>query len=291
VVPGGDDEGGFLAGGVGVGEGQVLTAEGSPSTFHEPSVSPPAGRPQPRYVEIANDLRAAIERGEYQEGDQLPGENAIIRDYGVARATAREALAVLRHEGLAVARMGAGVFVTSRKRLVRDSTNRYLRSAVSTSQFKTDTTNAQQRAAWEYESTPTTATPRVAKLLGIEPGDPVMETDYRFMSDAQPIQLSRSWEPLAITGGTPIEQPEEGPVTGVIARMDSIGQHIDRVVEKVTARAAKPDEISRLALPQRNAYVMTIERTFYVGERAVEACDIVFPGDRYELTYTIPVPD
>lgn len=248
-------------------------------------------RPQHRYVEIANDLRDAIERGEFQEGDQLPGENAIMRDYGVARATAREALAVLRHEGLAIARTGAGVFVTSRKRLVRDSTNRYLRSAVSTSQFKTDVIQSQQRAAWEYESEATTATPRVAKMLGIEPGDPVMETDYRFLSNARPIQLSRSWEPLAITGGTAIERPEEGPITGVIARMDSIGQHIDRVVEKVTARAAKPEEITQLDLPQRNAYVLTIERTFYVGDRAVETCDIVFPGDRYELTYTIPVPD
>src|SRR5687768_4609479 len=91
-----------------------------------------------RYAEIANDLRDAILRGDYQEGDQLPGENPIMRDYSVARATAREALAVLRHEGLAMARPGAGVFVTPRKRLVRDSTHRYLRTAASTSQFTAD---------------------------------------------------------------------------------------------------------------------------------------------------------
>jgi len=34
-----------------------------------------------------------------------------------------------------------------------------------------------------------------------------------------------------------------------------------------------------------------IDRTHYVEDRPVETCDIIFPGDRYELTYTIPIPD
>lgn len=56
---------------------------------------------------IADDLRAAIRAGEYHDGDRLPGENEIMKRYGVARVTSREALAVLRNEGLAGAR-GAG---------------------------------------------------------------------------------------------------------------------------------------------------------------------------------------
>ncbi|GAA1381469.1 GntR family transcriptional regulator [Catellatospora chokoriensis] len=247
-------------------------------------------RAQHRYEEIANDLRAAIMRGEYREGDRLPGENTIMQRYAVARMTARDALAVLRHEGIAMARQGAGVFVTSRKRLVRDSMGRYSRKAVSTSQFKADTTNAGQQANWDHESAEKPATSRVAQMLGVALGEPVMETVYRFFSDHRPVQLSWSWEPLALTRGTPIELPEDGPTTGVIARMDSIGIHVDRVIEKVTARAATAAESERLALSGRGAYVMVIERTHYAGDLAVEACDIVFPGDRYELTYTIPVP-
>jgi hypothetical protein len=38
--------------------------------------------------------------------------------------------------------------------------------------------------------------------------------------------LSISFEPLAITAGTPIEQAKGGPVTGIIPRMDSIGPRI-----------------------------------------------------------------
>jgi DNA-binding GntR family transcriptional regulator len=245
-----------------------------------------------RYEEIASELRDAINRGDYQEGDRLPGENAIMRDYGVARMTARDALAQLQHEGLAVARRGAGVFVSSQVRIVRDSMGRYSRArALSTSPFKSDAKSAGQRGHWEANSVEAEATAGIAARLNIEPGEAVMVTDYRFMLDSQPVQLSRSWEPLSLTRGTPIELPEESPVTGVIARMDLIGQRADRVVERVTARASVPEEIERLGLPKRGSYVLVIDRTHYAGERPIETCDIIFPGDRYELTYTIPVLD
>ena len=243
-----------------------------------------------RYEEIANDLRDAIRRGEYRAGDRLPGENAIRHDYGVARATAREALAVLRHEGLTVSRPGAGVFVSAPYRIVRDATGRYSRTqAADTSPFRSDAARAGRQGKWEHSSRETTATPDVARRLGIVPGDPVMETNYRFFAEDRPVQLSRSWEVLAITRGTAVERPEDGSATGVIARMDHIGHHVDRVLEKVTARAATPAEVEQLELPRRGAYVLVIDRTHYAGELAVETCDITFPGDRYELTYSVAV--
>lgn len=245
-----------------------------------------------RYEEIAAELRDAISRGAYAEGDQLPGENAIMRTYGVARATARDALAVLRHEGLAVARPGAGVFVAPRHRIVRDSTSRYSRTrAAHTSPFRSDAERAGQRGNWEHSSRKITPSPEVTQRLNLAPDERVMETTYRYFANEQPIQLSTSWEPLAITEGTAIEYPEESPTVGVIARMDLIGYHVDRVVERVTARAAQPVEIKQLNLARRGAYVLVIERTHYANEQPVETCDIVFPGDRYELTYTIHVPD
>jgi GntR family transcriptional regulator len=64
-----------------------------------------------RYQEIASELRTAIERGDHPDGSRLPSENDIVRDYNVARNTARDALAVLKREGLAVARQGSGTTV------------------------------------------------------------------------------------------------------------------------------------------------------------------------------------
>src|SRR6266568_9099365 len=74
----------------------------------------------PRYRQIAAELRSAIERGDYPPGARLPGENALMRDYSVARMTARQALAVLISEGLAVSRKGAGVFVRTFRPIIRN---------------------------------------------------------------------------------------------------------------------------------------------------------------------------
>ena len=74
-----------------------------------------------KYQVIASALRAAIQRGEYAPGTRLPGENDIMRDYEVARMTARQAVAVLVNEGLAVPRKGAGVYVREFRPIVGEA--------------------------------------------------------------------------------------------------------------------------------------------------------------------------
>jgi DNA-binding GntR family transcriptional regulator len=128
----------------------------------------------------------------------------------------------------------------------------------------------------------------IAERLAIEPGDPVMVTDYRFFADDEPTQLSISYEPLALTRRTPIELPEQGDLLGVIARMDSIGQHVTEVRERVTTRSPRPHETEALAIPA-GVPVLCIVRTHYASRIPVETADIIVPGDRYEITWRTPV--
>ncbi|MEU1607773.1 UTRA domain-containing protein [Micromonospora matsumotoense] len=160
----------------------------------------------------------------------------------------------------------------------------------STSPFARDSEAAGQQPSWESESTKIPATSRTAERLGLQPGDIVVHTRYRYLADGAPIQLADSYEPLAVTGGTPIEYPERGPIIGVVARMDSIGVTIDRFVEEVTTRPAMPEEAAALELDRRGGrWVIEVERTYFAGQVAVETADIVFPGDRYRLVYELPV--
>jgi DNA-binding GntR family transcriptional regulator len=69
--------------------------------------------PRPAYMQIADDLRAAIRTGQLAPGDQLPSTTDLSERYDVARMTVRSALRVLRDEGLVVARQGKGIFVRS----------------------------------------------------------------------------------------------------------------------------------------------------------------------------------
>ncbi|MBC3987807.1 GntR family transcriptional regulator [Streptomyces sp. AC563] len=67
--------------------------------------------PEPPYRQIAADLIAEIERGELAPGKPLPSEKELTERYGVARNTARSALAVLRERGLIYTVSGRGSYV------------------------------------------------------------------------------------------------------------------------------------------------------------------------------------
>jgi len=69
---------------------------------------------QYEYRRIATDLRGQIESGEFLPGSVLPSEAALVERYGVARGTARQALADLERTGLAETQHGKGRFVRRR---------------------------------------------------------------------------------------------------------------------------------------------------------------------------------
>lgn len=70
----------------------------------------PAAR-KPRYLELAEDLRTQITRGDFPQADQFPTEAVLCRKYGVSRFTVREALRTLQQEGLIQRRRGSGTVI------------------------------------------------------------------------------------------------------------------------------------------------------------------------------------
>lgn len=244
----------------------------------------------PAYLRIAADLRQEIVTGQLAPGAKVPTETALMARYGVSRTVAKYAIQVLKTEGLVDGVRGSGVYVRSVRRIVRESHGRNLRTQGGpTSPFARDAAAAGRAGGWEHESEHAGADLDVARRLGIAPGDPVMRTRYRFLADDEPIQLSTSYEPLAITGGTPVEWPEDCGIAGVVARLDSIGVRIDEFEERVSDRSAAQHEIEALTLPSRGAHVQTIARTYFAAGVPVETADIVFPANRYEQVYRIRV--
>jgi GntR family transcriptional repressor for pyruvate dehydrogenase complex len=73
---------------------------------------------QPRrlYQEIALQIRAHIENGEFPIGTQLPSERDLAQQFKVSRPSVREALIALEVEGLVDVRPGAGIFVCEPQR-------------------------------------------------------------------------------------------------------------------------------------------------------------------------------
>jgi GntR family transcriptional regulator len=67
--------------------------------------------PRPAYVQIADDLREAIQAGRFKPGERLPSGKELATSYGVALQTLQNALEVLKAEGIVVTYPPRGTFV------------------------------------------------------------------------------------------------------------------------------------------------------------------------------------
>src|SRR5881409_1384641 len=66
------------------------------------------------YRQIAGQIAALIERGEYRVGSKLPAERELASLLGVSRTSVREAIISLEIAGLVDVRVGTGIFVRNR---------------------------------------------------------------------------------------------------------------------------------------------------------------------------------
>ena len=67
--------------------------------------------PKRLYRQIAEQLRALMESGEFKVGQRLPAERDLAAQIGVSRPSVREALIALEVEGWVEVRSGSGVYV------------------------------------------------------------------------------------------------------------------------------------------------------------------------------------
>lgn len=71
--------------------------------------------PEPRYVQLADDLTRQIRGGQYGPHARLPSESELMTRWNVSRVTVRQSMALLEKRGLVVRRRGVGSFVTGPK--------------------------------------------------------------------------------------------------------------------------------------------------------------------------------
>jgi len=244
---------------------------------------------QPAYLRVAGDLRKKIVNGSLPPHTRLPSQARIREEYGVSDTVALEARKVLMAEGLVEGRSGSGTYVRERP-VPRSVARSGFRPAGGATPFRQEQADGEGRGTWESSSAQVEASNCVAERLDIKPGDRVMCTRYVFREAGEAMMLSTSWEPLAVTGRTPVMLPEEGPLggMGVVERMAAIDVIVDNVTEEVGARPGLAEELLALGGVPGHV-VVVIQRTFYASGRPVETADVVVPADRYRIAYHLPV--
>ncbi len=252
------------------------------------------GGGDPVYLRVLEDLRAQIREGVLAPGARVPSRNGIITRYGVGETAAKHALQVLATEGLIEARAGSGSYVRAVPAATHLEHDRlhFPGSPFGLADGAATAVNGHDpvRLSWEHQTEQVPPPLRIARWLGLPDGEPVTRTSYLLTAGGTPVQLAVSYEPAALTAGTPVACPEQGPYAGrgVSERMRAIGITVDEVVEEISVRPCQRAEAAALRIPA-GTLVLVAERAHRAGERTVEAGEIAVPADRFRLRYRFPL--
>ncbi|MGW8778767.1 GntR family transcriptional regulator [Streptomyces sp. NPDC055796] len=236
--------------------------------------------------QIADDLRARIDSGEFGPGARLLGEPALVKQYGVAKMTAANALKLLVAEGAAYARPGSGTYVREFKPIRRVATRRLSRSQWSSgaSIWAADV-NERPAEVVDIEIHETASAPQwVTRALRLEQGAPVLVRSRRYVVDGSPVQLATSYFAADPVRDTPITQSDPGP-GGVYARLADLGMAPAAFTEELRARMPSSEEAELLDLLPATP-VVEIHRTAMTAEgRPVELNHMLLDAGSYVMQY------
>ncbi|MFJ6130854.1 GntR family transcriptional regulator [Streptomyces griseoviridis] len=236
--------------------------------------------------QIADDLRARIDDGEFGPGARLPGEPALVRDYGVAKMTANGALKLLVAEGIAVSRPGSGTYVREFKLILRDATKRLSRDqwATGKSIWSADVGERPMTPA-DLEVHEEVAPRWVARTLGLSDGGRVIIRSRRYLVDGEPVQMATSYLPADLTRDSRIALPDAGP-GGIYKRLAELGAEPVHFSEDLRARMPSSEESAALSILPGTP-VIEICRTAYASDgKAVEVNRMLLDAGAYALRYS-----
>ncbi len=234
-----------------------------------------------RHQEIADDLRRKITAGEYALGKRLPSEAALSEAYEAGRPTLRDALDVLRAEGLLAKRHGSGNYVTRPQPPVRYFPTAYPgeSDAVARSPLRTSVSAMSVRAGHEF-----------ALLMGVSPNAWLVKYTYANHEGVTPHSLVHVHVPQTVAERDlreirMVHSPWGEDVRNLLAKA---GVRLTVTEERLTARLATAEEAQLLQITTRTP-VMAIERVATDAKgRVVEVTRLVLRGERTAVVVTMP---
>ncbi|MFF2077128.1 GntR family transcriptional regulator [Kitasatospora sp. NPDC058162] len=239
--------------------------------------------------EIAAGLRERIHSGELQPGDRLPTMEALVDEHGVNRQTARQALTILKNEGLVEYKGGrAGTFVRQRpttrmvraRAMERDNLGYYSGANVQHWRLIEGTRT-------EVGEEPVPAD--IAGYLGVEPGTPVVARKRINGDPDVPAyrQLTDSYLHPDAVAAVPVIAGNSG-LGGIYDRIEEWAQQPISWEEEITAITPSPAETAALLMPP-GVPLLRVIRTSTVKvdgkQLVVEVNDIRFSAEVFSIRY------
>jgi GntR family transcriptional regulator len=253
------------------------------------------------YKQIAERLRGAIATGVLEPGEQVPSEHELCAEYGVARGTARQAIMLLRNEGLIEAIHGLGCFVREPEPIERLRPDRLshgweigrdpddpppdddLHGAVG---GPLGAPPEEWMMRFETRQLGKARAPAdVSALLGLPAGAAVLLRRWETLYGSSVRAIVSSYVPWAIATAAGLTDVQTGPAV-YLALADS-GHRATRIIEEVQARMPTSTEAQRLNL-RSGVPVLSVQRVNHTADgQSIEVSVSVMSADRYRLVYEL----
>jgi GntR family transcriptional regulator len=226
---------------------------------------------QTRYQQIADELRAVVDRGEYGTGRLLPSEAELSNRFGASRVTVRRALEVLRDEGLVDSRQGFGWFVAADP--VRQSLGRL---GTIESQLAAEGVTSERRVLdFRFIKAPA----RVRQLLGVET---VLRVRRLNLADGEPFALVTVWCPEQYGAELSRADVERAPF------YELMGVALGGAVQTIGAAAATAAEAELLGILEGSPVLRCERVTRSIDDEPVLVSEHVFASHRTEFVVDLP---
>jgi GntR family transcriptional regulator len=244
-----------------------------------------------RYLDIATQIRARIEAGEWPPGARLPRLDDLAREYDANRNTIARAIAELETAGYVWAVQGRGIAVrygTMRPRRPRGDLVKRNEQATGYS-FPSATSQEMWIRHGEVTNAPAKLDdPRIAKLLGV-PVDSEVLRRYRVTGPPSeaPFQINISWiHPRVAHLAADVDA---NPAAGEwLYRIERAGHWPIAWMEFHRVRMPTKQEAAVLEIPT-SLPVLEIVRQGVSGtdDLPVEVTEYIIAGDRVETVHVL----
>jgi GntR family transcriptional regulator len=234
-----------------------------------------------KYRLIADHLIGAIDRGEYPVGSALPTLQELMSTFGVARGTARAAVAVLVAEGVATSKQGLGTLVCGMRTPPDERLPRILPEGASYPKVVL--------SGW------TAASRDIASRFGLTAGSLVVHRVRHHHTGARVTRIDQQWLPRSVATtieqhtGHDISDRNDTPHPDLTPLLRNAG--LDPVVATVRLDARLPSraEADTMRIPPDAPVVVVHRITHGSSGTPVEATTTVSTTGGASPKFTIPL--
>ncbi|MET9336786.1 GntR family transcriptional regulator [Nonomuraea sp. NPDC003804] len=246
--------------------------------------------PVPKYQQLADRLRKAIEDGRWGPGDQIPTEVELKESSGFSINTVREAIRQLVNQELLEKRQGEGTFVRRAPDtfpvVLSDEEGRRAAHLPGDAYVSSVLLRGRRPEVGRPHVDVVDARADVAARLDIPVGAKVVTRVQRRFVDGVPWSVQTSYYPMDIADGTDLIRP--GDITrGTIKLLEDLGHPQVGYTDELTARMSYTDESAFFGVTGAGVSVQVLWRTAFDPTRPIRLTVTVYPADRNRLVYHI----